>query len=46
MADYPYDTVPNKVDQLFRAQLFHDRKQFEERRRMSPEERAKKAVVG
>eukprot|EP00300_Choanocystis_sp_HF-7_P030373 c39197_g1_i1.p1 GENE.c39197_g1_i1~~c39197_g1_i1.p1 ORF type:complete len:556 (+),score=119.53 c39197_g1_i1:38-1669(+) len=26
-ADYPMDTVPNKVDQLFRAQLFHDRRQ-------------------
>merc|ERR1740121_1847719 len=45
VADYPYDTVPNKVDQLFRAQLFHDRKQFEERRRMSPEDRAKKPAV-
>mmetsp|Transcript_92592 Transcript_92592/g.267360 ORF Transcript_92592/g.267360 Transcript_92592/m.267360 type:complete len:551 (-) Transcript_92592:285-1937(-) len=45
VADYPYDTVPNKVDQLFRAQLFHDRKQYEERRRMSPEERAKKPPV-
>merc|ERR1711971_695418 len=45
VADYPYDTVPNKVDQLFKAQLFHDRKQFEERRRMSPEERAKTKVV-
>merc|ERR1740121_2891720 len=41
VADYPYDTVPNKVDQLFRAQLFHDRKQYEARRRMSKEERAK-----
>merc|ERR1719439_519037 len=41
VADYPYDTVPNKVDQLFRAQAFHDRKQFEARRRMSPEEAAK-----
>eukprot|EP00913_Durusdinium_trenchii_P001852 g1715.t2 len=40
VADYPYDTVPNKVDQLFRAQLFHDRKQYEERRRMSPADRA------
>jgi len=39
VADYPYDTVPNKVDQLFRAQAFHDRKQFEARRRMTPEER-------
>jgi isocitrate lyase len=45
VADYPYDTVPNKVDQLFRAQLFHDRKQFEERRRMTPEQKAKKAPV-
>ena len=25
-ADYPMNTVPNKVDQLFRAQLFHDRR--------------------
>merc|ERR1712039_189242 len=45
VADYPYDTVPNKVDQLFRAQLFHDRKQYEERRRLSPEERAKTPAV-
>merc|ERR1719146_588375 len=37
VADYPYDTVPNKVDQLFRAQLFHDRKQYEERMRQTPE---------
>merc|ERR1712072_1202147 len=39
IADYPYDTVPNKVDQLFRAQAFHDRKQFEARRRMTAEVR-------
>merc|ERR1719194_199549 len=45
IADYPYDTVPNKVDQLFRAQLFHDRKQYEERRKMKPEERAKTQPV-
>merc|ERR1719157_135447 len=45
VADYPYDTVPNKVDQLFRAQLFHDRKQYEARRRMSKEERAKSKPV-
>jgi len=45
VADYPYDTVPNKVDQLFKAQLFHDRKQYEERRRMTPEERAKTPTV-
>ena len=34
-----------QVDQLFRAQLFHDRKQYEERRRMSADERAKTPVV-
>lgn len=27
LADYPMDTVPNKVEHLFLAQLFHDRKQ-------------------
>ncbi|KAL8713981.1 MAG: hypothetical protein Q9220_002127 [cf. Caloplaca sp. 1 TL-2023] len=31
LADYPMNTVPNKVQQLFLAQLFHDRKQREER---------------
>jgi len=45
VADYPYDTVPNKVDQLFKAQLFHDRRQYQERRTMSPEERAKHTEV-
>ncbi|DAZ99584.1 TPA: hypothetical protein N0F65_001412 [Lagenidium giganteum] len=39
VADYPMDTVPNKVDQLFRAQLFHDRKQYEARRRMTEQQR-------
>merc|ERR1712151_1403418 len=33
------------VDQLFKAQLFHDRRQYEERRRMKPEERAAKKPV-
>merc|ERR1711871_31000 len=45
VADYPYDTVPNKVDQLFRAQAFHDRKQFEARRRLTPQERAQTPPV-
>lgn len=30
-ADYPMDTVPNKVDHLVRAQLHHDRRQQQER---------------
>ncbi|KAI9022768.1 isocitrate lyase [Phycomyces nitens] len=41
LADYPMDTVPNKVEHLFFAQLFHDRKQREARLSMSAEERAK-----
>lgn len=40
-ADYPANTVPNKVDQLFRAQCMQDRKQNEERSKMTAEERAK-----
>jgi isocitrate lyase len=34
------DTVPNKVEQLFKAQHFHDRKQQEARMRETPEWRA------
>ncbi|KAL1960149.1 hypothetical protein VTO42DRAFT_8692 [Malbranchea cinnamomea] len=40
LADYPMNTVPNKVNQLFMAQLFHDRKQREERLRHPKEKRA------
>lgn len=39
LADYPYNTVPNKVEHLFMAQLFHDRKQREERVGFSAEQR-------
>merc|ERR1719386_349732 len=45
VADYPYDTVPNKVEQLFKAQLFHDRKQWADRRGWTAEQRAKTAAV-
>ncbi|GMM29977.1 isocitrate lyase 1 [Martiniozyma asiatica (nom. inval.)] len=41
LADYPMDTVPNKVQHLFYAQLFHNRKQRHERFSMPKEERAK-----
>ncbi|KAJ2178638.1 isocitrate lyase 1, partial [Coemansia sp. RSA 551] len=40
LADYPMDTLPKKVDQLFKAQLFHDRRQNEERMSVPPAERA------
>jgi isocitrate lyase len=37
--DYPYNTVPNQVQRLFKAQQLHDRKQWDARRQMSLEER-------
>ena len=45
LADYPMDTVPNKVEHLWLAQLFHDRKQREERLNLSKEERAKTPYI-
>lgn len=38
LADYPMDTVPNKVEHLFMAQQFHDRKQFQDRMSVSSKE--------
>ena len=37
--DYPYNTVPNQVQRLFKAQQLHDRKHFDARRKLSTEER-------
>ncbi|CAJ2504568.1 Uu.00g119620.m01.CDS01 [Anthostomella pinea] len=37
--DYPYNTVPNQVQRLAKAQSMHDRKQWDLRRKMAPEER-------
>ncbi|KAI1491782.1 isocitrate lyase family protein [Biscogniauxia mediterranea] len=45
LADYPYTTVPNKVKHLFMAQLFHDRKQRQERLSTPKEARANLANV-
>lgn len=45
LADYPMNTVPNKVQHLFMAQLFHDRKQREERLTTPKEKRDKVANV-
>ncbi|KAI5287266.1 isocitrate lyase 1 [Ascosphaera aggregata] len=41
LADYPMNTVPNKVNHLWMAQLFHDRKQREERLRTPRSQRDK-----
>jgi isocitrate lyase len=45
LADYPMNTVPNKVQHLFMAQLFHDRKQREERLTTPKEKRGSVANV-
>ncbi|KAI2610503.1 isocitrate lyase [Hypoxylon sp. NC1633] len=37
--DYPYNTVPNQVQRLAKAQSMHDRKQWDVRRKMAPEGR-------
>ncbi|KAH8835636.1 isocitrate lyase [Flagelloscypha sp. PMI_526] len=38
--DYPYTTVPNQVQRLFKAQQLHDKKHYDERLAMTPEQRA------
>ncbi|KAK4170048.1 putative mitochondrial isocitrate lyase [Cladorrhinum sp. PSN259] len=43
--DYPYNTVPNQVQRLFKAQGMHDRKHWFLRSKMTPEERAKTPYV-
>lgn len=43
--DYPYNTVPNQVQRMFKAQSMHDRKQWDLRRKLSPSERAKAPYV-
>lgn len=37
--DYPYNTVPNQVQRLFKAQSMHDRKQWDNRRKLTPDQR-------
>ncbi|ODQ64235.1 isocitrate lyase and phosphorylmutase, partial [Nadsonia fulvescens var. elongata DSM 6958] len=44
--DYPYDTVPNQVDRLFRAQQLHDKKAWHEWMKLSAEEKKKRKYEG
>lgn len=43
--DYPYNTVPNQVQRMAKAQSMHDRKQWDLRRKMTAEERQKTPYV-
>lgn len=45
LLDYPSNTVPNKVEHLFFAQLFHDRKQAEGRSNLSEAELAQTPII-
>jgi isocitrate lyase len=43
--DYPYNTVPNQVQRLAKAQSMHDRKQWDARRKLAPEQRKETPYV-
>ncbi|THV06597.1 isocitrate lyase and phosphorylmutase [Dendrothele bispora CBS 962.96] len=43
--DYPYTTVPNQVQRIFRAQQLHDKKHYDERMSATPEQRAKMEYI-
>ncbi|KAJ3766816.1 isocitrate lyase [Lentinula raphanica] len=43
--DYPYTTVPNQVQRIFRAQQLHDKKHYDERMIATPEQRSKMEYV-
>ncbi|KAJ3572214.1 hypothetical protein NP233_g3231 [Leucocoprinus birnbaumii] len=45
LGDYPYTTVPNQVHRIFRSQLLHDKKHYDERLSATPEERAKMEYI-
>ena len=45
LGDYPYNTVPNQVQRLFKAQQLHDRRHWDERRSLGKEGREKKKYV-
>lgn len=44
--DYPYDTVPNQVDRIFRAQGLHDKKSWHEWMSLTHEERVQRDKEG
>ncbi|KAI1006951.1 2-methylisocitrate lyase [Podosphaera aphanis] len=43
--DYPYNTVPNQVQRMSKAQSMHDRRQWDARRKLSAEARAKTPYI-
>jgi len=45
LGDYPYNTVPNQVQRLFKAQQLHDRRHWDARRSMTKEQRQKTPYI-
>ena len=43
--DYPYNTVPNQVQRMFKAQQLHDRRQWSARRDLSEDRRARTPYI-
>jgi isocitrate lyase len=43
--DYPYNTVPNQVQRMFKAQQLHDRKHYDQRRSLTAEQRKQTPYV-
>jgi isocitrate lyase len=43
--DYPYNTVPNQVQRMAKAQSMHDRKQWDNRRKLTAEQRSSTPYV-
>lgn len=43
--DYPYNTVPNQVQRMAKAQSMHDRKQWDARRKLTAEQRAQTPYI-
>ena len=43
--DYPYTTVPNQVQRIFKAQQLHDKKHYDARMSATPEAREKLPYV-
>lgn len=45
LGDYPYNTVPNQVQRLFKAQQLHDRRHWDARSTMDLEARKKTPYI-
>jgi isocitrate lyase len=43
--DYPYNTVPNQVQRMFKAQQLHDRRHYDQRRALTAEQRKETPYV-